>query len=394
MLQPKKLETVLVPLEEALGRVTAKEIIAERDLPPFNRSAMDGYAIKARDTFGASQFQPRVLRLVKKKIVEDGEAKEIWTGNAIPQVANTVVKLEHTKKGNGEIKILFPLAPGANVSKIGEDVKKGEIVMEAGAKLKSYHLGLVAALSIKEVEVVRKPKVAIMATGNELAALRERLKPTQIVEVNNIILSSMCAELGVEALNLGIVKDDENEIKEKISEGLTKADIVITTGGTSVGVHDLVPRVVRQMEPNGIAAHGIAMRPGMPTALAVVHGKPVIILSGNPVAAVVGFEVFATPLIQKLHGVKNETRTKLKAKLMRRVKGVLGRRIFLRARVEEKDGEFSVEPIRIKGSGIITTMTKANCYVIIPEEREGLREGELIDVHLFNSVEGGKIESV
>ncbi|MDH5495416.1 MAG: molybdopterin molybdotransferase MoeA, partial [Candidatus Bathyarchaeota archaeon] len=342
----------------------------------------------------AAEFQPKTLRLVEKEVVEDGEAKEIWTGNILPKGAYAVVMLEHTKKMDGGIGVLVSLTPGANVSKKGEDVEKGEVVIAAGVKLTPYHLGLLVALGMEKIEVVRKPKAAILATGNELVALGDKLEPNQIVEVNSIILSGMCAELGVEAFSLGIAKDDENEIREKISEGLAKADMVITTGGTSVGVHDLVPKIIEQMKRHGVVVHGIAMRPSMPTALAVVHRKPVIILSGNPVAAVIGFEVFARALIQKLLGTRNGARVKLKAKLTRRVAGVLGRRVFLRVKVVEKDGEFLAGPIRVKGSGIITTMTKANGYVIIPEDREGLRKNEVIIVHLFDNVTGEKRENV
>ena len=384
-LQPKKLETLLISVEDALGRVVAKNIIAERHLPSFNRSAMDGYALKAEDTAEASQFKPRAFRLVKKKILEEGEAMEIWTGNVLPKGADTVVMLEHTKKIGGQIEVLTPLTPGSNVSRKGEDVKKGETVMEAGVRLKPYHLGLLAAMGISEVEVVKIPKTAILATGNELVALGKELDPNQIVEVNSIILSSMCAELGIEAFSLGIAKDDEEEIEERIREGLAKADAVITTGGTSVGIHDLVPKAIERIEPDGVVVHGMAMRPGMPTALAVVHKKPVLILSGNPVAAAVGFEVFLRPLFQKLLGLNDVERVKSKARLTRRVAGVLGRRVFLRVKVVEKDGEFFAEPVCIKGSGIITTMTKADGYVIIPENREGLKENELVTVHLFET---------
>lgn len=389
-LQPKRLNTVLVPVENALGLVTAKEIIAQTNLPPFNRSAVDGYALKAKDTIEASQFQPKTLRLVEKEVVKDEEAKEVWTGNAIPKGADAVVMMEHTKKTDGGIEVLVSLTPGANVSKKGEDVEKGEVVMGVGVRLTPYDLGLLAELGIEKVEVVRKPKAAILATGNELVTLGDKVEQNQIIEVNSIILSGMCAELGVEAFSLGIAKDDEKEIREKINEGLAKADMVITTGGTSVGIHDLVPKIIEQIERHSVVVHGIAMRPSMPTALAVVHKKPVIILSGNPVAAAVGFEVFARPLIQKLLGTKNDARVKLKAKLTRRVAGVLGRRVFLRVKVVEKDGEFLAEPIRVKGSGIITTMTKANGYVIIPEDREGLRKGEVVTAHLFGTVTGEK----
>lgn len=385
-LQPKRLATVQISLKEALDRVTAKDINATRDLPPYHRSAVDGYALKAIDTAGASPYQPKDLRLVDKEPVGDRELREIWTGNPLPKGADSVLMLEHTERIGNRIQILVSLTPGANVSRKGEDVKKGDVVVEAGLRLRPHHLGLLAALENREVKVVRKPKVALLATGSELAPLGAPLKPNQIIEVNSIILSELCSELGAESLSLGIARDDEDEIRVRICEGLAEADLIITTGGTSVGVHDLVPRVIEEIEPHALVAHGIAMRPGMPTALAVVKRKPVLVLSGNPVAASIGFEVFARPTIQRFLGIKEEGRARLKAKLTRRVAGVLGRRVILRVRVVEKDGVFLAEPIRIKGSSIITTMTKANGYVIIPEDREGLRENEVVMVHLFGTV--------
>lgn len=385
-LQPKRLATVQISLKEALGRVTAKNINAIKDLPPYHRSAVDGYALRAIDTVGASPYQPKDLRLVNKELGGERELREIWTGNPLPKGADSVVMLEHTERIDNRIRILVSLTPGANVSRKGEDVKKGDVVVKAGLRLRPHHLGLLAALENREVKVVRKPKVALLATGSELAPLGAPLKPNQIVEVNSIILSELCSELGAESFSLGIARDDEDEIRVRICEGLAEADLIITTGGTSVGVHDLVPRVIEQIEPHALVAHGIAMRPGMPTALAVVQRKPVLVLSGNPVAASVGFEVFARPTILRFLGIKEEGRARLKAKLTRRVAGVLGRRVILRVRVVEKDGVFLAEPIRIKGSSIITTMTKANGYVIIPEDREGLRENEVVMVHLFGTV--------
>lgn len=385
-LKPRRLDTLLIPLEEALGRVTARDVIAERNLPSFHRSAVDGYAIRAKDAFEAYQHQPKTLRSARKDAVEEGEAREVWTGNPLPKGADAVVMLEHTRKTKEGIEVLASLTPGANVSKEGEDVKKDEAAVEEGVRLKPHHLGLLAALGVEKVKVVRKPKVAILATGNELVAFGNRLGLHKVIEVNSIVLSGMCTELGAEASSLGIAKDDEEEIAEKIREGLTKSDIVITTGGTSVGVHDLVPKAVEKVEHHCVVVHGIAMRPGMPTALAVVHKKPVVILSGNPVAAAVGFEVFVRPLIHKLLGIRKETRVKTRARLTQRAVGVLGRRVFLRVRIAEKNGEFFAEPISVKGSGILTTMTKADGYVVIPEDREGLRENELVTVHLFATV--------
>ncbi|MFQ5999227.1 MAG: gephyrin-like molybdotransferase Glp [Candidatus Bathyarchaeia archaeon] len=387
-LKPQRLGTERIPIHAALGRVTAEDVLADNDLPPFDRSAMDGYAVKAQDTFEASQFSPKFLRLTENEEVRENEARQIWTGNPLPKGADAVVMLEYTKKVQGKIEVGVSVTPGENVSKKGEDVQKGEVAIKAGTQLRSHHLGLLAALGVTHVNVVEKPKVAILSTGNELVEPGCKPESNQIVDTNRLIFSSMCQELGAEPLDLGIAKDDLKEISAKISEGLKRADVVITTGGTSVGYPDLVPMAVNQIGAPGVIVHGIAMRPGMPTALAILQGKPVFILSGNPVAAMIGFEVFARPLLLRMLGVDGNFRPVLRARLTRRVASALGRRVFLRVSVFEKDGEFFAEPVRIKGSGILSTMTKANGYVIIPENREGLEEGESVTVRLFDKVEG------
>jgi molybdopterin molybdotransferase len=194
--------------------------------------------------------------------------------------------------------------------------------------------------------------------------------------------------LGAEPLDLGIARDDANEIFEKIKLGLEKADAVITTGGTSVGASDLVPEAVNRIGKPGVIVHGVAMRPAMPTALAIANGKPIIILSGNPVAAMIGFEVFMRPLICRMLGLKREeSRPMVKAKMTRRISTFLGRKTFVRVHVFQHHDELFAEPISAKGSGIISTMTKANGYVIVPENREGLEEGENVSVHLFDNVD-------
>jgi len=382
-----RLEPEQMPLHMAFGRVTAECIRAKNDLPPFDRSAVDGYALKARDTFGASQFSPKTLKLTENE-VREGEAGQVWTGNPLPRGADAVIMLEYTKRIKGKIEVEIAVTPGVNVSKKGEDAKRGEVAIEAGTRLKPHHLGLLAALGATHVNVVKKPKVAILSTGNELVELGYKPKPNQIVETNRLILSSMCQELGAEPLDLGIAKDDVKEISVKIREGLEQADVVVTTGGTSVGYPDLVPIVVNDIGTPGVVVHGVAMRPGMPTALASLQGKPVFILSGNPVAAMIGFEVFARPLLLKLLGIESEPRPSLKARLTRRVASALGRLVFLRVRVFERDDEFFAEPVRIKGAGVLSTMTKANGYVKIPENREGLEEGESVVVHLFDKIGG------
>jgi len=389
-LKPKRLGSISVSIEDALGRVAAKNITAPFDLPPFDRSAVDGYAVRAKDTFEASQFKPITLRLTNTDNVGEGEAKQVWTGNLLPKGADAVIMLEHTRAVKHGIKVLAALTPGENVSKRGEDIRSGGVAVESGTRLQAHHVGLLAALGVAHVDVVEKPKVAIISTGSELVELGKKPQPNQIVDSNRYIISGLVTELGAQPLNLGIARDNQDKIGAKICEGLTKADVVITTGGTSVGAADLVPIVINKLGKPGVLIHGVALRPGMPTALAVLKNKPVFVLSGYPVAATIGFEVFTRPVILKLLGIEHEPRLFLKAKLTRRVSGVLGRRVYLRVNLYQKDDEFLVEPIRTKGSGLLSTMTRANGYVIIPEDREGLDQGETVVVHLFAPIGGAK----
>jgi molybdopterin molybdotransferase len=383
-LNPKMLDSERVPIQEALNRVTAEDVRAKYNLPLFDRSAVDGYALKAKDTFGVSAFKPKIFNLTEDKVHEN-EAKELWTGNPIPEGADAVVMLEYTKKLDNQIELTKAVTPERNVSKMGEDITKGNIAITAKTRVNPHHLGLLAALDEIYVNVVRKPKVAILATGSELVELGQKLKPGKIVETNRLVFSSMCKEMGTEPLNLGVVKDDLEQIVSRIEEALSQADAVITTGGTSVGYPDLVPLAVNKIGKPGMVVHGVAIRPGMPTGLAILKGKPVFVLSGNPVAATVGFEAFARPTLLRMLGL-DESRPVIEAKLTRRVTGVLGRRVFLRVRVSERKQNLFAEPVRVKGSGVLTTMTKANGYVIIPENREGLEEGENVRVSLFSSI--------
>jgi molybdopterin molybdotransferase len=384
-LKPEPVGSERVPLKDALGRVTAEDVKAKFNLPLFDRSAVDGYALQAKDTFGVTAFKPKVFMLTKNKVGEN-EAKELWTGNPIPEGADAVVMLEYTKKiEKDKIEVATSVTPGRNVSNKGEDVLKGNVAVPAGIRLNPHHLGLLGALGETDVCVFKKPRVAILATGNELVELGNKLDYGKIVETNRLVFSSLCAELGAEPLNLGLAKDNLEEIIAKIKEGLKQADAVITTGGTSVGYPDFVPLAVKKIGKPGLIVHGVAIRPGMPTALGIVEGKPVFVLSGNPVAATVGFEAFARPTILRMLGLK-EVRPRVEAKLTRRVAGALGRKVFLRVRVFENEDSLFAEPVRVTGSGVLTTMTKANGYVIIPENREGIEKGELVTVQLFASV--------
>ena len=388
VLQIKKPRETAMPLNEALNRVSVADVIAKEDLPRFDKSAVDGYAVKSQDTTGVSQFKPVTFQITESEEVGTKQAWQIWTGNPIPKGANAVVMIEHTKKTDGKLEVRIQVATGGNVSKKGEDVKKAEKILKAGTRLTPYHLALLAALGNSEVKVAEKPQVAILATGNELAEAGSKPSGNQIFDSNRVMLAAMCRELGAEPVDLGIAKDDSAKIAEKLKTGLRDCDAVITTGGTSVGGLDLVPDVVNNSGKPGVVVHGLALRPAMPTAVAALDGKPVVILSGNPVAAVIGFEVFARPLICKMLSMsREEPRPTVNATMTRKVAGALGRRTFVRVRVTRKNGEFLAEPVSARGSGAISTMTRGNGFVIVPENRGGVTEGEVVLVRLFGNVE-------
>ncbi len=382
-----KLKTERVALSSALNRVLAEDVIAGEDLPRFNKSAVDGYTVRAEDTVGASQFKPKTLTLTDGNRVGSKQAKQVWTGNPIPKGADAVIMLENTKRVDGEAEVWVAVTPGENVSKKGEDVSKGKTALKAGTRLGPYSLALAAALGETEAKVFKRPAVGVLATGNELAEVGSRLRPNQVFDTNRLMISSMCLELGAEPLDLGVARDDIDEIAGKLRASLSKTDAVVTTGGTSVGMGDLVPEAVDRVGKPGVIVHGVAMRPGMPTALAVVDGKPVLVLSGNPVAAIMGFEAFARPLICRLMGLSAlELRPAVKAKLTKRTTVALGRKTFVRVCVYKKDGELFARPVSAKGSGAISTMTEANGYVVVAENREGLEKDEMISVNMFGSV--------
>jgi molybdopterin molybdotransferase len=384
--QPK---TLAVPLNCALNRVLAENVVAKVDVPRFNRSAVDGYAVNAGRTVGATQFKPKVFQLTNTSRIDVGRAKQVWTGNPILGGADAVVMLEDTKLVKDRVDVWSQVTPGENVSKKGEDIRKGDVAAEVGTRLKPQHVGLIAALGMSKVKVFDKPKIAVLATGNELVELGNRLEGSQIFDTNKLVLSALCSDLGAEPLDMGIARDDVDEISERLRIGLEKSDVIITSGGTSVGGSDFVPDAVNRVAKPGVIVHGVAMRPAMPTALAAANGKPILILPGNPVAAIIGFEVFARPLICRMLGMKRvEPRLTVEAKMTRGIATALGRRNFVRVRVFRHDDELLAEPISARGSGMISTMTKANGFVIVPENREGLEEKEPVSVQLFDIVEG------
>jgi len=396
-LPPKPSPSELVPVPEALNRILAEDVTAEASLPSFDKAAMDGYAVVAEDTFGASQTTPVLLRLIgESKIGETptillhrGETAAIATGAPVPQGANAVVMIEHTKRlDTGSVEVHSAVTPEENVAQVGEDVRQGTVVLEIGRRLKPPDLGLLVALCRKSVRVVRKPRVGVLSTGNELSAGKS--SGGKIADVNRPTLMAMVEESGGMPVDLGIARDDPKQISQRITGGLRSTDLVLVTAGTSVGKGDLVPDVINALGKPGMLVHGIAMRPSLPTGLAVVNGKPIVSLPGLPVSAMFAFSTFVQPLILKMLGAEPDPQAKIRARATKRIVGVPGFRTFIRVRVKEEEGKLVAEPLRTPGSGVLTTRTRANGIVVIPENVEGFDEGAEIEVQLFRPVERGE----
>ncbi len=385
----KSLDVEHVDIFNSVGRVLAEDVFAPIDVPPFDRATMDGYACRAEDTFGASIMSPILLRCVgsvkigevPKISIKSGEVVKIPTGGMIPNGANSVINLEYTKDLGETIEIYKSVTPYKNISKRGEDVRRGEVVIRRGEILQPQDAGILSSLGIAKVKVYKKPKVAVISTGNELVQVGERLTNGKIYSSNNPMICNALRELNFEPINLGIARDNENEITRKLENSLNY-DAAIFTGGTSVGEKDLVPLVVERY--GKILFHGVAMRPGQPTAAAIVDNKPIFMLPGSPAAALLSFYIFVVPSLYRLMNIKIILRkwSKVEGELMDRIPSEIG--IQSNVRVYWEKGK--IYPIRISGSGILTSFVKANALLEVPENKEGYEKGEIVEVMLIRDI--------
>ncbi|MEM2897314.1 MAG: molybdopterin molybdotransferase MoeA [Candidatus Bathyarchaeia archaeon] len=392
----KKLDKEVIDLKNSLNRILAEDIVATIDIPPFDRAAMDGYAVKAEDTYGAFEDNPIRLKLLGRIEagemasieVHKGEAVEIATGAPIPKGANAVEMVEYTRKiDDRTIEVFKQITPSENVSKIGEDVKKGDLLLKTGVRLKPYDLGMLASLGISRIKVFKRLRVGVLSTGSELVELGAPLEPGKIINSNRIMISAMVEELGGIPVDLGIAGDSLDEIKNKLIDGLKKSDLIIITGGTSVGEKDLVAEAINSIGKPGMIVHGVSIRPGMPTGLAIVEGKPIASLSGYPVAAIVGFIALVRPIIIKMLNTNEEPLPRIKATMSRRIASPIGVKSFVRVLVEKVGDKYFANPLRTTGSGVLSSLVKANGILIIPENKEGVDTGEEVEVILTRHIE-------
>jgi putative molybdopterin biosynthesis protein len=387
---PEPLGSERAPLGQLLGRVLAEEIVAEVDVPAFDRSNVDGYAVQASDTFSAAETTPRWLALNREEIptgvvprheVTPGSATAIATGGMVPRGADAVVMVEHSRIEGDRVAVVRPVTPGAGITFAGTDVARGELVLWPGTRLSSRETGVLAAIGRDGALVVKRPRVAILSTGDEIIPPGSPARPASVHDINATLLADAVRELGGEPVPLGIVPDDEAELEQRLNQAIVH-DLVILSGGTSKGGGDIGHRVLARRSP-GIIVHGVALKPGKPVCLGAVGRIPVAILPGFPTSAIFTFHEFVAPVIQRLAGLGqaagrgHETAAPLPARMPARFSSEPGRTEYLLVNLVPGPDGLTAYPMG-KGSGSVTTFAKADGFVTIPRDREFLEAGERV----------------
>jgi molybdopterin molybdotransferase len=379
----KSLPMTTVPLSESLGLVLAEGVVAQEDMPPFANSAMDGFALLSQDSRQQGDQPPR-LRVtgevaagyVADHPVEPGTAMRIMTGAPVPPGADSVIQVELTRSDGPDsewVEILQEVAPGNNIRPAGEDMRRGQKVLERGAGIGPWEIGVLATLGWAMVPVIRRPRVAILGTGDEIIDVNEPLQPGKIRNSNSYLLEAAVRKAGAEAHRLGIARDTVESLREKFSEAMTN-DLIITSGGVSVGDFDLVKNIMA--EQGEINFWRINMRPGKPVAFGYIGTVPLLGLPGNPVSAAVTFELLGRPVIRKMLGHTRLLHPQIEVVVEDGVGERAMRRHYVRAHVERRDGHFVARTTGNQGSNITTSLLNANALVIVPEGGVELRPGE------------------
>ncbi len=388
-----RVEAETVPTHQALGRVTATAILAPEHLPAFPRSTMDGYAVRASDTFGASESLPAYLEVVGEVAMGQasditlavGQATVAYTGGMLANGADAVVMVENTQAIDATaIEVLRPVAPGENVVQVGEDVRQGETIVPAGWRCRPQDLGGLVALGITQVKVRRRPHVAIVSTGDEIVAPEATPGPGQIRDINTYTIAALVQQAGGVPVPLGVVRDDYEAQRQAAVKGLAQADMLIFSAGSSVSSRDMTVQVLNSLGTPGVLVHGIAHRPGKPTIVALVEGKPAFGLPGNPVSAMIVFGILVRPTIYALTGCTQSPQpTMVQARLTKNIPSVTGREDHVQVRLFSVDGELQAEPVFGK-SNLIYTLIRAAGIVVVPLNQGGLYAGEEVPVQVYD----------
>ncbi|MEM3622448.1 MAG: molybdopterin-binding protein [Candidatus Bathyarchaeia archaeon] len=390
--KPKPLGVEEIPLLEAWNRVLAENVTAKMDIPPFNRSTVDGYAVKAEDTFGAEENKPIKMKIcgtvnageMPKIIVKQGTAAEIVTGAPIPEGADAVLMFEHTQRKGDELYVYNAVAKNENIMKAGADIKKGETVLKAGQFLGSREIGVLASIGMVKAKVYITPRVAVLSTGNEIAEPGEKLPPGKIYDINAYSLSAAVLESGGKPVYFGVLPDDTSALQKTLKNALASADMVITSGGVSIGPKDIVPQTLNSLGKPGVIICGMATKPGKPTTVGLINGKIVFALPGHPTSALLTFHLIVRPIIQRLAGKKAQKPLKVKAFASMRMFPAKGRRTFVMVKLRrDESNRLVAEPVPTGLSGAITTLAKADGFVEISENQQFVDAGEEVLVQLL-----------
>jgi molybdopterin molybdotransferase len=393
-----KLHSETIPLAEALGRVLAKDVFSDVNIPDYDKTFIDGYAINPQETKGAKVNTPVTFKVVGKLFpadypttakVEGGEAVYVACGAPIPKGAASTVKVEETRLNGDQIQVIREIKLGEGVVPRGDDVKKGALILKKGQVLRPQDLGLLASIGLTKAEVFKKPTVAILSGGDEL--IRQcRKNPERIANNYALIVAGLASELGASAALLGIMPDSSDKVQAKISEALAQADIVVTIGGSSVGVKDFVPDAVNSLGKPGVVTHGVLLRPGAVSGFGVVDGKPVVMLPGHIGSCIAGFYLFVAPLISQYVGLEGARMLPcLTAELTEEVDSGPQFR-FLLLHLTRAEGKFSAKSVE-GGSSALTTIVKSNGYAIIAPHTT-LEKGSKVEVSLFGKLELSELE--
>ena len=373
----------------------AEDLYSQVDLPHFHRAAMDGYAVKAKDTFGASQSLPAYLKLAgvvemgkeATQALNKGEAMRISTGGMMPPDADAVVMVEYTDETDGGlVEMHRSVSPGQNVIQIGDDIKKGEAVFPRGRRLRAHDLGALTGVGISSIHVHKRPRVALISTGDEIVDADSDPKPGQVRNINQHSLAGLIEEAGGELKDWGVVRDDRAQLTEAIGAALAWADAVLLSGGSSMGAKDIALESILSFPDSQFVFHGISIAPGKPTIFAKACGKPILGLPGYPVSALVIFDLFGAPLLRRLGGesldaLERFSRT-VRARLKTNIASQIGREDYVRVVLERDGAAYVAAPLPSK-SGAIFTLVKADGMVCIELNRDGLEQGDEVEVILF-----------
>jgi len=384
-----------IPTVRARARVLADELRSAVDLPHFHRAAMDGYAVIAKDTFGASQSLPAYLKLAgvvemgkeAAQPLTPGTAMRISTGGMMPPHADSVVMVEYTDETDaGLVEIHRGVSPWQNVIQIGDDIKKGELVFPRGRRLRAHDLGALTGVGIASIPVFKKPRIALISTGDEIVDVESEPRPGQVRNINQHSLAGLIEECGGELKDWGVIRDDRTALRDAIAGALEWSDLVLLSGGSSMGAKDIALETILSFPDAQFVFHGISIAPGKPTIFAKACGKPVLGLPGYPVSALVIFDLFAAPLIRRLGGENLDVLEKfsrsVRAVLKTNVASQIGREDYVRVVLERSPAGLLAAPLPSK-SGAIFTLVKADGMVRVDMNQDGLEQGEEVEVILF-----------